>query len=195
MQREPWSQSPSYSQVFPVGARFTGTSSSPLPESRPRLQVPSTHEVLNRAGTKSAFLAELIKLIVQVLDDVLRLNRGEFFFRHMTAVAQPLFQRIQRPNESVLAGVDGSIVASHAVSIMQALPVGAVARQWRRKRSASAGSIAIRPECFSWFASDVWSRCVTCWRPMPKLSHSITLSLSPWRVEESCFPPEASPAP
>jgi hypothetical protein len=25
----------------------------------------------------------------------------------------------------------------------------------RRKRSASAGSIAIRPECSSWFASDV----------------------------------------
>ena len=74
-------------------------------------------------------LAELIKLIVQVLDDVLRFTRGEFFFCHMTAAAQLLFQRIQRLNESVLAGVDASIVASHAVSVMQALPVGAVARQ------------------------------------------------------------------
>jgi hypothetical protein len=74
-------------------------------------------------------LAELIKLIVQVLDDVLRFSRGEFFFCHMTAVAQPLLQRIQRPNESVLAGIDASVVASHAVSVMQALPVGAVARQ------------------------------------------------------------------
>ena len=50
-------------------------------------------------------------------------------FCHMTAAAQLLFQRIQRQNESVLAGVDASIVASHAVSVMQALPVGAVARQ------------------------------------------------------------------
>ena len=32
-------------------------------------------------------------------------------------------------NESVLAGVDTSVVASHAVSVMQALPLGAVARQ------------------------------------------------------------------
>src|SRR6516162_11633826 len=54
---------------------------------------------------------------------------AENSFFGMTAVAQPLFERIQRPNESVLAGVDGSVVASHAVSIMQALPVGAVARQ------------------------------------------------------------------
>jgi hypothetical protein len=72
----------------------------------------------------------LIELIVQVLDDVLRFYRGEFFFCHMTTVAQPLFQRIQRLNESVLSGVDASIVASHAVSVMQALPVGAVARQF-----------------------------------------------------------------
>ena len=48
----------------------------------------------------------MIKLIVQILDDVLRLNRGEFFFCHVTAVAQPLLQRIQRPNEAVLAGID-----------------------------------------------------------------------------------------
>jgi len=36
----------------------------------------------------------------------------------MTAVAQPLLQRIQRLNESVLAGVDASVVASHAVGVM-----------------------------------------------------------------------------
>lgn len=80
--------------------------------------------------TWPARLAELIKLIVQVLDDVLRFSRGEFFFCHMTAATQLLFQLIQRPNESVLAGIDASIVASHAVSVMQALPVGAVARQF-----------------------------------------------------------------
>jgi hypothetical protein len=45
-------------------------------------------------------LAELIKLIVHVLDNVLRLNRGEFFVRHMTAPGQLLFQRIQRPYTS-----------------------------------------------------------------------------------------------
>ena len=39
----------------------------------------------------------MIELIVQVLDDVLRFSRGEFFFCHMTAAAQLLFQRIQRP--------------------------------------------------------------------------------------------------
>ena len=72
----------------------------------------------------------MIKLIVQVLDDVLRLSRGEFFSCHMTAVTQSLLQGIQRLNDSVLAGVDAGIVASHAVSVMQALPVGAVARQF-----------------------------------------------------------------
>jgi hypothetical protein len=74
-------------------------------------------------------LAELIKLIVQILDDVLRFHRGEFFVCHMTAVAQPLSQCIQRLNDSVLAGVDASIVACHAVSVVQALPFGTVARQ------------------------------------------------------------------
>jgi hypothetical protein len=59
-------------------------------------------------------------LIVQVLDDVLRFTRGEFFVCHVTAVAQPLPQRIQRLNESVPAGVDASVVASHAVGVMQA---------------------------------------------------------------------------
>jgi hypothetical protein len=89
-----------------------------------------TAGLLNFCDSKAGVaLAELIKLIVQVLDDVLRFNRGEFFFCHMTAAGQLIFQRIQRPNESVLAGVDASIVASHAVSVMQALPVGAVARQ------------------------------------------------------------------
>jgi hypothetical protein len=34
---------------------------------------------------------------LHVLDNVLRLNRGEFFVRHMTAAGQLLFQRIQRP--------------------------------------------------------------------------------------------------
>jgi hypothetical protein len=63
----------------------------------------------------------LIKLIVQVLDDVLRFTRGEFF---VTAVAQPLLQRIQRMNESVIAGVDASVIASNAVGVMQALAFG-----------------------------------------------------------------------
>jgi hypothetical protein len=108
-------------------------------------------------------LAELIKLIVQVLDDVLCFDCGEFFICHMTAIAQPLFQRIQRMNESVLAGVDASIVASHAVSVMQALPFGAVARQ--------CGGVSARHQqyqqryaqkCFSLFASDVWG--VGSWR-------------------------------
>jgi hypothetical protein len=67
----------------------------------------------------------LIKLIVQVLDDVLRFTRGEFFVCHMTAVAQPLLQRIQRMNESVIAGVDASVIASNAVGVMQALAFGA----------------------------------------------------------------------
>ena len=93
----------------------------------------------------------MIKLIVQVLDDVLRLSRGEFFSCHMTAVTQSLLQGIQGLNDSVLAGVDASVVA--AVSIIQALPFGASIR--RRKRSASAGSIAIHPKCFSCFASGI----------------------------------------
>jgi len=54
-------------------------------------------------------LMELIELIVQVLDNVLRFNRREFFVCHMTTVAQPLFQSIQR------------------LSVTQALPVSAVA--------------------------------------------------------------------
>ena len=41
-----------------------------------------------------------------------------FFVCHMTAVAQPLLQRIQRLNKSVLAGVDASVVASHAVGVI-----------------------------------------------------------------------------
>ena len=73
---------------------------------------------------------EFIKLIIQVRDDVLRLTRGEFFFCRVSAVAHLLFQRIQRLNELVLAGVNAGIVASHAVSVIQALPVGAVARQF-----------------------------------------------------------------
>ena len=48
----------------------------------------------------------------------------------MTAVTQSLLQGIQGLNDSVLAGVDASVVASHAVSIIQALPFGAVARQF-----------------------------------------------------------------
>ena len=80
---------------------------------------------LARVGFEKVLkLAELIKLIVQVLDEVLRLNRGEFFICHMTAAAQLLFQGIQRLNEVVLAGVDASTVASHAVSVMQALAPG-----------------------------------------------------------------------
>ena len=59
---------------------------------------------------------EFIKLIVQVLDDVLRLTRGEFFFCRMSAVAHLLFQRIQRLNELVLAGVNAGIVASLALA-------------------------------------------------------------------------------
>jgi len=40
-------------------------------------------------GKRSTFnLAKLIKLIVQVLDDVLLFYRGEFFVCHVTAVAQ-----------------------------------------------------------------------------------------------------------
>src|SRR5262245_47511075 len=69
-------------------------------------------------------LAKLIKLVVQVLDDVVRFTSREFFVCHMAAVAQ----RIQRLNESVPAGIDASIMTSHAVGVMQALPVGAVAR-------------------------------------------------------------------
>ena len=74
-------------------------------------------------------LGEFVKLIVQVLNDFVSFYRGEFFVCHMTAVAQPLFQRIQRLNETVLAGIDASVVTSHAVSVMQALPLGAVALQ------------------------------------------------------------------
>ena len=92
------------------------------------LKISSRFLPLRRVGFEKVLkLAELIKLIGQVFDDVLRLNHGEFFICYMTAAAQLLFQRIQRPNEVVLAGVDASIVASHAVSVMQALPVGAVA--------------------------------------------------------------------
>ena len=74
-------------------------------------------------------LAKVIKLIVQVLEEVLHFARGEFLFGHMTATDQLLFQRIQRLNESVLAGENAGVVTSHAVSVIQALPVGAVARQ------------------------------------------------------------------
>ena len=46
---------------------------------------------------------EMIKLIVQVLEEVLRFARREFFFCRVTAADQLLFQRIQRLNDSVLA--------------------------------------------------------------------------------------------
>jgi hypothetical protein len=45
----------------------------------------------------------LIELIVQVLDDVLRISRGKFFSCHMTAVTQSFFQGFQGLNDSVLA--------------------------------------------------------------------------------------------
>src|SRR5215471_109387 len=48
----------------------------------------------------------------------------------MTAITQSLFQSIQRLNDSVLAGVDAGVMTSHAVSVIQALPFGAVARQF-----------------------------------------------------------------
>jgi hypothetical protein len=113
--------------------------------------VPSRADAETAKGlTLDEALTELIELIVQVLDDVLRFNRREFFVCHMTTVAQPLFQSIQRLNDSVLAGVDASVVASHAVSVMQALPVSAVARQFGGVGApASAESIVIRPECLS----------------------------------------------
>jgi hypothetical protein len=47
----------------------------------------------------------------------------------MTATAQLLFQRIQRPNGSVLASVDPGVVAFRAVSVVQALAVGAITGQ------------------------------------------------------------------
>lgn len=71
----------------------------------------------------------MIKLIVQVPEEVLRFARREFFFCHMSAAGQLLSQRIQRLNNSVLARENAGIVAFHAVSVIQALPVGAVARQ------------------------------------------------------------------
>ena len=49
-------------------------------------------------------LMELIELIVQVLDNVLRFNRREFFVCHMTTVAQPLFQSMQALPVSAVAG-------------------------------------------------------------------------------------------
>ena len=68
-----------------------------------------------------------------------------------------------KTNESVLAGVDASVVASHAVSVMQALPVAAVARQCAAQASsASAGSIAIRKECLSWLASYAVGQIAQC---------------------------------
>lgn len=84
---------------------------------------------ITRDSRTSTALAELIKLIVEILDEVLRFARGEFFFCHMTAARQLLFQRIQRLNESVFQGVDAGVVAPHAVGVMHALPFDAVARQ------------------------------------------------------------------
>jgi hypothetical protein len=77
----------------------------------------------------SAVLGELIKLIVQVFDDVPRFNRRKFPIRHMRATFQLLSQRIQRPNDSLLAGIDAGVVAAPAISVMQALPIRAVAWQ------------------------------------------------------------------
>ena len=54
-------------------------------------------------------LAKMIKLIVQVLEEVLRFARREFFFCHMSAAGQLLFQRIQRLNGSVLACQDAGM--------------------------------------------------------------------------------------
>lgn len=93
-----------------------------------RSLVCASHTVRARQYRHLRCLVEMIKVIIQVLDDVLRLNRGEFFFCYMTAVVQLLFQCIQRLNAVVSASVDASIVASHAVSVMQELPGGAVAR-------------------------------------------------------------------
>jgi hypothetical protein len=67
------------------------------PQTR-RLQcfsLPIPRAITARDTCTPALLAELIKLIVEVLDDVLHFTRGEFFFRHMTAVAYvlPCFHR------------------------------------------------------------------------------------------------------
>ena len=51
-------------------------------------------------------LLEVIKLIVQVFEEVLHFARGEFLFCRMTAGNQLLFERIQRLNLSVFASED-----------------------------------------------------------------------------------------
>jgi hypothetical protein len=74
-------------------------------------------------------LLEVIKLIVQVFEEILHFARGEFLFCRMTAGNQLLFERIQRLNLSVFASEDVGLVAFHAVGVEQALPLGAIARQ------------------------------------------------------------------
>src|SRR6267143_369957 len=100
----------------------------------------------------AAQLAELIESIVQILEEVLGLDRREPLSCHVTAVLQLLLQAIHRADRSILARVDAGVVAPGAVGVMQALAFGAVSGQRRagtryqrdsheeRRRRVSRGS-------------------------------------------------------
>ena len=94
----------------------------------------------------------MIKLIVQILDDVLRLNRGEFFFCHVTAVAQPLLQRIQRPNEAAVepAPNESTVLIMKAPPPEPAPVTGATVKSYAwESRFLWRGSPPVSRRCFA----------------------------------------------
>src|SRR5262245_52718024 len=72
---------------------------------------------------------KMIKLVVQIFQQVLHLLLGELRVGPVRAAGDLLLQSIERLNRSVGARQHAGVVAARAVGVEQAHAVGAVARQ------------------------------------------------------------------
>ena len=75
------------------------------------------------AAATEANLAEVIELLVQILEEILHFARGELRICHVATTAKLLFQRIQRLHKSIRARENASVVASRAVGLIKAVAV------------------------------------------------------------------------
>jgi len=71
----------------------------------------------------------MIKLVVQIFQEIPRLGPGELLVRHMRAAGDLLFQSIEGLNRPVRARQHAGIMAARAIGVEKAHAVGAVARQ------------------------------------------------------------------
>jgi hypothetical protein len=78
-------------------------------------------------------------------------------YSQLALIARGPFLPRARPFSAVTLSTRSASSGERQKGIITTTLVKPISR--RRKRSPSAGSTAIRPECLSWFASDVWSRC------------------------------------